>query len=151
MRLNYAECGYDELDDTMRALCDAAKGAASRSYSPYSGFCVGAAVLLEGGAVVTGSNQENVAYPSGLCAERNALFAAGHLHPDVPVVAMAVAALSKGRFTERPVTPCGACRQVLAETGRRCGRPVKVVMYGSIGCIVIEDGVETLLPFSFDF
>lgn len=151
LELKYARCGYDELDDTLRGLCDAAKAATAGSYSPYSGFSVGAAVLLENGTVITGSNQENVAYPSGLCAERNALFAAGHRYPDIPVAALAVAALSNGQFTEQPVTPCGACRQVLSETARRYGRSVKVVLYGRSGCIVIENGADVLLPFSFDF
>lgn len=141
--------GSDELDAKDRDLVEAAKDATCGSHSPYSGFKVGAAVLLEDGTVVTGSNQENAAYPSGLCAERTALFAAGHNHPDKRVTALAIAARNAQGWTDRPVTPCGACRQVMAETESLSGTPVRTLLYGKQGTMVIEDGTAALLPFCF--
>lgn len=141
-------CSIDELDEADRALVEAARKATDTSYSPYSRFRVGAAVRLAGGAVVTGSNQENAAYPSGLCAERVALFAAGAGHPDRAVEALAIAAADEGGFTSVPVTPCGACRQVLLECEARGGKPVRVIMAGAEKALV-ADGADTLLPLAF--
>lgn len=149
--INYVKCTYDELDTGMRNLADAAKKATENSYSPYSGFRVGAAVLLADNTIVTGCNQENIAYPSGLCAERTALFSAGATHPDTPVTAIAIAAFHEGGFTAEPVTPCGACRQVLAETQSRYGRQISVLLYGTEYCFFIKEGISALLPFSFSF
>ena len=106
----------DELESEDLKLVNAAKEATAGSWSPYSGFRVGAALRLDDGTVVTGSNQENAAYPSGLCAERTALFTAGHAHPGKAVTALAIAARNDKGYTAQPITPCGACRQVLAET-----------------------------------
>lgn len=145
---NILSCSIDELDEADRALVEAARKATDTSYSPYSRFRVGAAVRLAGGAVVTGSNQENAAYPSGLCAERVALFAAGAGHPDRAVEALAIAAADEGGFTSVPVTPCGACRQVLLECEARGGKPVRVIMAGAEKALV-ADGAETLLPLAF--
>ena len=136
-----------EGDDLM--LVKAAMKATDGSWSPYSGFKVGAALLLDDGTVVTGSNQENAAYPSGLCAERTALFTAGHAYPDKAVTALAIAARNDKGFTAQPITPCGACRQVLAETEQRGHRPIRFILYGTDGTMVIEDGTDTLLPFCF--
>ncbi|MCQ2074121.1 MAG: cytidine deaminase [Bacteroidaceae bacterium] len=149
--IHYTKCSYDELNEEIRKLTDAAKRATGGSYSPYSGFKVGAAVLLADNTIVTGCNQENIAYPSGLCAERTALFSAGATHPDTPVTAIAIAAFHNGEFTAEPVTPCGACRQVLAETQSRYGRQISVLLYGTEYCIFIKDGISALLPFSFSF
>lgn len=139
----------DELKDNDLMLVNAAKKATDGSWSPYSGFKVGAALLLDDGTVVTGSNQENAAYPSGLCAERTALFSAGHNHPGKAVTALAIAARNGNGYTPQPITPCGACRQVLAETEQRGGRPIRYILYGTRGTMVIEGGTDAILPFCF--
>ena len=137
-----------ELSDEEHLLMQAAIKATSHAYAPYSKFYVGAAVLLENGVVVAGSNQENVAYPSGLCAERVALFNASHQYPDVPVVALAIAASTSGHQVES-ISPCGACRQVLLETEQRHGRSMKVLLCGTKEVMVVESAVS-LLPFCFE-
>lgn len=139
---------YEELSDSDKRLIEAAKEATKRSYAPYSHFNVGAAVLLEDGTIVAGSNQENAAYPSGLCAERTALFHAGSQYPDKAVTTLAIAASNTEGFTELPVTPCGACRQVLLETEMRYKRPIRVLMYGTEFTYEIL-GTKDLLPLSF--
>ena len=121
--------------------------ATGQSYAPYSKFHVGAAALLEDGTIVTGSNQENAAYPSGLCAERVALFHAGHQYPDMPVVALAIAAATNGRQVES-ISPCGACRQVLLEAEQRYGKPMKVLLCGTKE-VVVAESAESLLPLCF--
>lgn len=128
-------------------LCEEVLRVIPRAYSVYSGFSVGAALLLDNGEVVTGTNQENAAYPSGLCAERTALFYAGSRYPGVRVKALAIAAFDGGKQTERFVPPCGACRQVMAETVRRTG-DFDVIMIGSEKAVVIK--ASQLLPFTFD-
>ena len=110
---------YDELTPQDRELMDKAKEATSRSYAPYSKFSVGAAALLKNGVIVTGTNQENAAYPSGLCAERTTLFYANSQYPDQPVLTLAIAARSESGYLDTPIPPCGACRQVLLETEQR--------------------------------
>lgn len=127
-------------------LCRRALDVIPDAYSIYSGFSVGAAVLLEGGEIITGTNQENAAYPSGLCAERTALFYAQSFRPLARVVAIAVAAFDKGRQTEECVPPCGACRQVMAETVKRHG-DFDVVMMGKVQTVRIK--ASALLPFTF--
>jgi cytidine deaminase, homotetrameric len=141
--------GFDELDANDRSLIEAAKDATNGSHSPYSNFKVGAAVLLEDGNVVTGSNQENAAYPSGLCAERTALFAACHNHPERRITALAIAARNSQGWTALPITPCGACRQVMAEIESFFETPIRTLLYGKQETIVIENGASTLLPFCF--
>lgn len=138
----------DELSEEDRQLVESAKNATSGSYAPYSKFHVGAAVRLEDGTVVIGSNQENAAYPSGLCAERTALFAASAQHPDVPVVALAIAARKGKRFLPQPVSPCGACRQVISGVEERYRRPIRILLYGTEGTLVSE-GITPLLPLRF--
>lgn len=147
--IEWSVLGQDELkaDDLM--LVQEAMKATSGSWSPYSGFKVGAALLLDDGTVVTGSNQENAAYPSGLCAERTALFTAGHAHPGKAVTALAIAARNGNGFTSQPITPCGACRQVLAETESRGKRSIRFILYGTEGTMIIEGGTDVLLPFCF--
>ena len=147
---HYVLCSYDELSEQDRHLVDAAKHATEHSYAPYSHFQVGAAVQLVDGTIVTGTNQENAAYPSGLCAERTALFYAGTAHPDKAVEALAIAAYTDGRFTRTPIAPCGACRQVMLETEQRHGRSMRILLYGTEAICVIEDGVGALLPLAFD-
>lgn len=139
---------YEELSDSDKQLVEAAKEATKQSYAPYSHFNVGAAVLLEDGTIVTGSNQENAAYPSGLCAERTTLFYAGSQYPNKAITTLAIAASNTEGFTELPVTPCGACRQVLLETEMRYKRPIRVLMYGTAFVYEIL-GTKDLLPLSF--
>lgn len=136
-----------ELQETEQMLLTAALEATEHSYAPYSHFRVGAAILLENGIVVTGSNQENAAYPSGLCAERVALFHAGHQYPDVPVAILAIAAVAEGKQV-KSVSPCGACRQVLLEMEQKSGRPMKVLFCGTEEVIAVESA-EALLPLCF--
>ena len=147
--INWSVMNQDELDSKDLMLVNAAMEATNGSWSPYSGFKVGAALLLDDGTVVTGSNQENAAYPSGLCAERTALFTAGHAFPGRAVTALAIAARNGKGFTAQPITPCGVCRQVLAETEQRGGRPIRYILYGTDGTMVIEGGTDAILPFCF--
>lgn len=139
-----------ELPHPLGVLLEEAIRATESSYAPYSGFNVGAAVLMESGEIVTGSNQENSSYPSGLCAERVALFSAHHWFPDTPVVAIAIAGGTGGKITSEPVRPCGACVQVMVESQKRGGQQIKVIM-GSSGKIQAVDSIEELLPYSFSF
>jgi len=140
---------YDELNPEEKNLIEHAKIACSRAYAPYSQFQVGAAVLLANGEIVTGSNQENVAFPSGLCAERTALFYANSQYPDYAVKSLAVAAFTQGDFIDRPISPCGACRQVVLETELRFQSPVRILLYGKSEIYSIE-GIKDLLPLAFN-
>ena len=140
----------DELSADDLKLVNAAKSATDGSWSPYSGFSVGAALRLDDGTIVTGSDQENAAYPSGLCAERTALFTAGHAYPGHAVTALAIAARNDKGYTAQPITPCGSCRQVLAETESRGGGiPIRFILYGTDGTMVIDGGTSAILPFCF--
>ena len=138
----------EELTADERRGMDVALAAAERAYAPYSRFHVGAAVELADGRLVPGSNQENAAYPSGLCAERTAMFAAQAQCPSQSVVALAIAAKNNGVPTARPVAPCGACRQSLIEIEERYKRPMKVLLCGTEG-VYIVNSVKDLLPLSF--
>jgi cytidine deaminase len=139
---------WSELSAEQQQLLDMAKKMTFQSYCPYSGFNVGAAALLADGSVVTGSNQENAAYPSGLCAERTALFAANANRPDQPVKILAIACRTRGSFTSKPGSPCGSCRQVMIETEHRYGVPMQVLLYGEQDVYVINSASD-LLPFGF--
>ena len=143
------EYTYEELDVRYQQLIQQAQTATEKSYSPYSQFKVGAAVLLANGIMVQGSNQENAAYPSGLCAERTAMFYANSQYPDQQPEAIAIAAKDANGFTQSPITPCGACRQSLLETETRYHHRIKVILYGSKSILVI-DSIKDLLPLSFD-
>ena len=149
LEINIEARNYDELTEEHRKLVDAACEATQRSYAPYSHFSVGAAALLENGVVVTGTNQENAAYPSGLCAERTTLFYANSQYPDQAVKVLAIAARTEHDFLDTPIPPCGACRQVLLETEKRFGYPMRILLY-SKSDIYIMKGVSALLPLSFD-
>lgn len=139
----------EALSAADRELMESAAAATATAYSPYSHFQVGAAVRMADGSVVTGSNQENVAYPSGLCAERTALFAASARFPGQAVEALAIVARNAaGKWVE--ASPCGACRQVMAEVQVRQNRPLRTLVYLKGGSIRIFSNVESLLPFSFD-
>jgi cytidine deaminase len=130
-------------------LLNQAQQAIEGSYAPYSEFRVGAAVLLENGEIVKGSNQENAAYPSGLCAERVAIFHAKSNYPDLKVKSIAITAASDNFITKSPITPCGACRQVIAETESRQNEKIRIIMKGQEGIVQAVDGIENLLPFMF--
>ena len=138
----------DELSQSDRELVSAAMEATKGSYAPYSKFRVGAAARLANGLVFTGANQENAAYPSGLCAERTTLFAANAQYPDQPVLALAIAARKGNRFMPTPSSPCGACRQVISGVEDRFGHPVRILLYGTEG-IYECNGIDALLPLRF--
>ena len=142
-------CQMAELSEEDKELVEAAKQATNGSYAPYSKFLVGAAARLQDGCIVTGANQENAAYPSGLCAERTALFAAGAQYPDQPVVALAIAARKGRRFLAQPISPCGACRQVMAQYQTKGGGKMSVIMIGSKRVWKFEK-VDDILPLIFD-
>lgn len=138
-----------ELSKIDQQLLKNAKLAINASYAPYSAFHVGAAVLLDNGVVVSGSNQENGAYPSGLCAERVALFHAKHQYPQASVDALAITAHADHFEIDHPITPCGACRQVIAEVQNRQTKKIKIILKGETGEVQIIDGIENLLPLMF--
>ena len=143
------EAQMDELTPEERSLIEQAIEGTNRSYSPYSLFHVGAALKLQKGATYIGCNQENAAFPAGICAERSAIFAAGAQYPDQPVVMLAIAARSReGEFTKEPVSPCGTCRQVLIETETRFQHPVRILLYGQ-RCVYVLDSIKQLMPLSF--
>ncbi len=139
----------EELPADDRELIAQAIESTRRSYSPYSHFAVGAAARLGNGLILCGSNQENAAYPSGLCAERTALFYAGAAYPGEPVTALAIAARNgQSLLTPLPPSPCGACRQVMMETCLRQGKPFRCLLYGTQRIRLIPD-CRLLLPFAF--
>lgn len=138
-----------ELSATDHELVNAARKATESSYSPYSHFQVGAALRLQDGEIVLGSNQENASYPVGSCAERTALFWCGANRPGAVITAVAIAAQTEGRFTPAPIPPCGMCRQALLEAEHRQGSLIRVLLYGKDGTHCI-DSVRELIPLSFD-
>lgn len=138
----------EECSEIEKKLIDSAKQATLNSYAPYSQFQVGAAVLLENGDIILGNNQENAASPSGLCAERTAVFYAHATYPDQKIEAIAVAAFHNGKFTDAVITPCGGCRQVLLESENRFNHPMRILMYSDKGVYVV-DSIKKLLPLSF--
>lgn len=150
VKIHIAEHESSELEDqNAERLIWAANQASKDAYAVYSGFRVGAAVLLENGVVVTGNNQENAAYPSGLCAERVAIFHANAAYPDQKVAAIAISARYKDEVVAAPIPPCGSCRQVLLETERRYNSPIDVFMHGSEKVIHVSSAAD-LLPLAFD-
>lgn len=140
---------YDELKPEYKLLIEKAKEQVKKAYAPYSEFQVGAAIELENGNVFAGSNQENSAYPSGLCAERVAMFYANAQCPDVPVKTLAIAAHTKGEFLADPITPCGACRQALLESETRFDKEITILLYGTDKTYEIVS-VKQLLPLCFE-
>lgn len=142
-------CQMEELTSEEQHLLRLAIEATDRSYAPYSKFHVGAAVRLDNGIELSGCNQENAAYPSGLCAERTALFYAGAQYPDIPVRMLAIAARgTDGELTEEPTGPCGSCRQVIIESETRAGGPIRILLYGRKYVYVVE-GIRPLMPLTF--
>jgi cytidine deaminase len=139
----------NQLDEADRILCQKAEQALKTSYSPYSKFRVGTAISLADGEIVTGSNQENVAYPSGLCAERVALYAIGASKPGAVIKTMAITAHTDAFEIDKPVTSCGGCLQVMAEFEQRQGSEIDILFYCLNGEILKVHGVQSLLPFAF--
>ena len=150
IKINYKEYhSLEELELQDKELAQAAIEATTLSYAPYSNFNVGAAVLFEDGVIVKGSNQENAAYPSGMCAERTALFYASSSRPDKAMTALAVAAAQNGNLCRIPVTPCGSCRQSMAQYQLKSRQPMKIILVGAEK-IWTFDKVDDLLPLIFD-
>lgn len=141
-------CSYNELSSIDKKLVDIAKECTKNSYAPYSKFNVGAALLLSNGEIIKGNNQENVAFPSGTCAERTAIFYAHANYPNERVETIAIAAFTNGSFLENPISPCGACRQAILEYEVLGKKPIRVILYGEKE-IYILDGIKSLLPLCF--
>ncbi len=140
-----------ELTFDQKNVVDAAKLATSRSYSPYSHYKVGAACLLDNGEIITGSNQENAAYPSGLCAERTAVFYAQSRYPEARILKLCIVGkTASGNYSRKVCAPCGACRQVILEAEYRNGAPIEIILPSQQGIYVIN-GISTLLPFGFSY
>lgn len=148
LEIPYFEVDNKNLSEEDQNLITHAKQAALRSYSPYSKFSVGAAALLDNGKIVAGSNQENAAYPSGTCAERTTLFYANSTYPDSKVLSLAIIAIQNGKVVDR-ISPCGACRQVMAEVSYRYNHNFKVILGGAQKTIIINNN-KYLLPLTFD-
>ena len=141
---------YNSLDAIEKKLFDAAQKIREKAYAPYSNFRVGAALLLDNGKIISGSNQENAAYPSGLCAERTAIFYAGSAYPEAKILKMAITAASDHNQTTAPIPPCGSCRQSIAEYEIRQETPIEIYFMGEIGSIYKSESLKNLLPFMFD-
>ena len=139
----------DELNAEDRELAAEAIKAMEGAYAPYSHFHVGAAVRMSNGQIVRGANQENAAFPSGLCAERTAMFAAGARHPDKDMLSLALAGGVMGRLGSQPATPCGACRQVMAQYQAKSGKPMSVIMISADKVWKFEK-VDDILPLIFN-
>ncbi|OFX22818.1 MAG: cytidine deaminase [Bacteroidetes bacterium GWA2_31_9b] len=137
-----------ELEKVYQDLIESAKEASENAYAPYSKFKVGAAVLLENKEIVIGNNQENAAYPSGLCAERVAIFYANAKYPDQKIKAIAIAAKNNDGFVSEPISPCGSCLQVMLESEKKSATPIKVLLFGKKS-ITMADSVKQFLPINF--
>ncbi|TDE29441.1 cytidine deaminase [Flavobacterium ranwuense] len=136
----------NDIQDLMTQAVEVRKNA----YAPYSKFRVGVALVLDNGKIVVGSNQENAAYPSGLCAERVAIFYAGAVYPEAKILKMAITAASDTNQTTAPIPPCGSCRQSIAEYEIRQETPIEIYFMGEIGAIYKSESLKNLLPFMFD-
>lgn len=140
----------NDLADDIKSLMLEAIEIRKKAYAPYSKFRVGVAILLDNGKIVLGSNQENAAYPSGLCAERVAIFQAGAVYPEAKIIRMAITAASDTNTTAAPIPPCGACRQSIAEYEFKQETPIEIYFMGEIGAVYKSDSLKNLLPFMFD-
>ena len=138
------------LEEADALLLKKAKSALEKAYAPYSEFLVGCALRLKDGRFVLGNNQENASYPQGICAERVALFYAGAEYPDQPVVSLAVTVKNLHQVIPHPASPCGGCRQVIAETEFRYKQPIRIILQGETGPVVIVHSAEDLLPLAFN-
>lgn len=142
----YVYESFDELSEDTKVLMNHAITARNKAYAPYSNFHVGAALLLDNGEVVTGSNQENASYPSGLCAERTAIYYAGAQYPKAQIVKMAITAASQKQKTTAPIPPCGACRQAIAEYEVKQELPISIYFMGETGSVAKSNSLANLLP-----
>lgn len=143
---------YDDIADLTeddRLLVEEARKSVGKAYAPYSHFQVGAALRLENGVILRGNNQENASYPIGLCAERVAVFAAGANYPGVHILALAITANSNHFHVTKPITPCGACRQAIAEYEYRYKQPIRMIMVGESGKVLVSDSIQHFLPYQF--
>lgn len=140
----------EELPSDIQNLMKEAVEIRKKAYAPYSHFRVGAALLLDNGKIILGSNQENAAYPSGLCAERVAVFHAGSVYPEAKILKMAITAASDTKQTQAPIPPCGSCRQSIAEYEIKQDTPIEIYFMGEIGVIYQSASLKNLLPFMFD-
>lgn len=140
----------DELPVDVSLLMEKAVEARDKAYAPYSNFNVGAAILLDNGEIITGSNQENASYPSGLCAERTAIYYAGSQYPNAKIIRMAISATSKTKPTNSPIPPCGACRQAIAEYEVKQNEPIEIYFMGETGKVAKSLSLANLLPLIFD-
>lgn len=141
---------FAELPQDVQSLMEQAVEIRKKAYAPYSKFRVGAALLLDNGKVVLGSNQENAAYPSGLCAERVAIFQSGAIYPEAKIVKMAVSAASDTNKTTTPIPPCGACRQSISEYEFKQEYPIEIYFMGESGEVYLSKSISNLLPLTFD-
>ena len=148
LEINMQLCSFEELSVEEQKLVELAKQATQNSYAKYSNFNVGAALLLDDGSTVIGANPENAAFPSGLCAERAAIFAAQSQMPEKSICMLAIAAKNVNGFMEDPISPCGACRQVMMEMEDRYARNIRILLYGTRGTLCINS-VKDLLPLVF--
>lgn len=139
-----------ELSNVVAQLFDKAIEARTKAYAPYSKFKVGAAILLDNGEIITGNNQENVSYPSGLCAERTAIYYAGAKYPGSKILTMAITAASDNHKTKNPIPPCGACRQAIAEYEVKQNTAIEIYFMGEVGNIMKSHSLANLLPLLFD-
>lgn len=139
-----------DLNTQDQELLESASAALKNAYAPYSKFKVGAALRLENGIIVNGTNQENAAYPSGLCAERVAVFYASAQYPSQRIMAMAITVASEKKIIEKPVSPCGACRQSLLEYEIKFNHPIRLIMSGEKGKVIISPSILNLLPLAFN-
>lgn len=146
----YVFKNIDELPKDVLTLMHKAIKAREKAYAPYSSFCVGAAILLDNNEVVTGNNQENASYPSGLCAERTAIYYAGAKYPETRVIRMAITAGSKKNKTTSPIPPCGACRQAIAEYEIKQKAPIEIYFMGETGQVIKSNSLADLLPLGFN-
>ncbi|MEP1487609.1 MAG: cytidine deaminase [Algibacter sp.] len=146
----YVYDDLNELSDDIISLMKSASEARDKAYAPYSKFNVGAALFLDNGEIITGNNQENASYPSGLCAERTAIYYAGSKYPDAKILKMAIIAGSKKTQTAKPIPPCGACRQAIAEYEIKQEAPIEIYFMGEIGKVVKSNSLANLLPLVFD-
>ncbi len=146
----YVFDSLEELPKDILILMDKAKEIRDKAYAPYSNFYVGAALLLDNNEIITGSNQENASYPSGLCAERTAIYYASSQYPKAKVLKMAITAGSKKNKTSTPIPPCGACRQAIAEYEVKQESPIEIYFMGETGKIAKSNSLANLLPFIFD-
>lgn len=140
----------NELENNERNLLNKAREVLKNAYAPYSKFKVGAALQLENGVYITGTNQENAAYPSGLCAERVAIFYASSQYPDQKIIAIAVVASTEAKKIENPISPCGSCRQSMLEYELKFESPIRFIMGSDSGKVLISPSISNLLPLAFN-